>query len=123
VAEYLADLGKQVSLVVPTGIAGWKISIYSSFALKHRLREKNVQLIAGHRLVDYANGRADIADLSVQDGGRALLADSVIAPVSGRPNAPPEIGQTLLNIGDSVSARTALEAVFEGHETALFLQD
>jgi len=28
-----------------------------------------------------------------------------------------------LNIGDSVSARTALEAVFEGHETALFLQD
>lgn len=123
VAEYLADLGKQVSLVVPTGIAGWKISIYSSFALKHRLKEKNVQLIAGHRLVDYANGRADIADLSVQDSVRALQADSVIAPVSGKPNTPPEKGQTILNIGDSVSARTALEAVFEGHETALFLAD
>ena len=33
VAEFLADIGKQVSLIVPTGIAGWKISIYSSFAL------------------------------------------------------------------------------------------
>jgi 2,4-dienoyl-CoA reductase-like NADH-dependent reductase (Old Yellow Enzyme family)/thioredoxin reductase len=123
VAEYLADLGKQVTLIVPTGIAGWKISIYSSFALKHRLRKKNVQLIGGYRLVDFANGRADIADLSVQEGARALQADSVVAPLSGSPNAPPEINRPIYNAGDSISARTALEAVFEGHQTALFLSD
>ena len=48
--------------------------------------------------------------------------DSVIAPISGKPNGPPDKDRTILNIGDSVSARTALEAVFEGHETALFLE-
>ena len=122
VAEFLADIGKQVSLIVPTGIAGWKISIYSSFALKHRLKEKNVQLIPGHRLLNFANGRADIEDLSVHDSTQALLVDSVIAPISGKPNGPPEKNRTILNIGDSVSARTALEAVYEGHETALFLE-
>ena len=122
VAEFLADIGKQVSLIVPTGIAGWKISIYSSFALKHRLKEKNVQLIPGHRLLDFANGRADIEDLSVHNSTQALLVDSVIAPISGKPNGPPDKDRTILNIGDSVSARTALEAVFEGHETALFLE-
>ena len=68
------------------------------------------------------NGRADIEDLSVHNSTQALLADSVIAPISGKPNGPPDKDRTILNIGDSVSARTALEAVFEGHETALFLE-
>ena len=80
------------------------------------------RLIPGHRLLDFANGRADIEDLSVHNSTQALLADSVIAPISGKPNGPPDKDRTILNIGDSVSARTALEAVFEGHETALFLE-
>ena len=123
VAEYLADLGKKVWIVVPTGVVGWKISIYSSFALKHRLKSKNIQILAGHSLATYNNGLATFDDLSIEGETRSFYVDSVVAPVAGLPNAPPEMAfnGSLFNVGDSVSARTALEAVFEGHETALFL--
>ncbi len=123
VAEYLADLGKQVWIVVPTGIAGWKISVYSSFALKHRLKKKNIQIVAGHSLLSFENGIAILDDLSIEGETRSLHVDSVIAPVAGVPNSPPETANeaSIFNVGDSVSARTALEAVFEGHEAALFL--
>ena len=123
VAEYLADLGKQVWIVVPTGIVGWKISVYSSFALKHRLKKKNVQILAGHSLSSFENGLAMLDDLSLENATRDLHVDSIIAPVAGMPRTPPEtLAETsIFNVGDSVSARTALEAVFEGHETALFL--
>ncbi len=123
VAEYLADLGKQVWIVVPTGIVGWKISVYSSFALKYRLRQKNIQIVAGHSLSSFKNGLAILDDLSIEGESRNLQVDSVIAPVAGVPRTPPETlaEASIFNVGDSVSARTALEAVFEGHETALFL--
>ena len=100
-----------------------KISIYSSFALKHRLKSKNIQILAGHSLATYNNGLATFDDLSIEGETRSFYVDSVVAPVAGLPNAPPEMAfnGSLFNVGDSVSARTALEAVFEGHETALFL--
>ena len=125
VAEYLADLGKQVWIVVPTGVVGWKISVYSSFALKHRLKKKNIQIVAGHSLSSFENGLAILGDLSIAGEARSLQVDSVIAPVAGVPHAPPETvaDTSIFNVGDSVSARTALEAVFEGHETALFLDE
>ena len=74
-------------------------------------------------LETYNNGLATFDDLSIEGETRSFHVDSVIAPVAGVPNTPPEIASkgSLFNVGDSVSARTALEAVFEGHETALFL--
>ena len=108
---------------MPTGVVGWKISVYSSFALKHRLKKKNIQIVAGHSLLSFENGLAILGDLSLAGEARSLQVDSVIAPVAGVPHAPPETvaDTSIFNVGDSVSARTALEAVFEGHETALFL--
>ena len=37
VAEYLADLGRQVTIAVPTGVPAWTVSAYSSYALRQRL--------------------------------------------------------------------------------------
>lgn len=121
-AEHLADLGKQVTLLAPSGTPGWTISMYSSFALRHRLREKKVHIIGHHALVDHADGRAILCDLSL-DELFERPATSVIASVPGRPRDGlrtfPGSGDRLhVAIGDCLSARTALEAVFEGHEAA-----
>ena len=123
VAEYFADLGKKVTIVVPTGVLGWKISIYSSFALKRRLREKNVQVISGHRVKSFANGFVEIEDLSLGKVSGSYQTNHVISSLAGSPNVPSEVADmpTIKMVGDSVSARTALEAVYEGHETALLL--
>ena len=121
VAEYLADLGLEVTLVVPTGIAAWKVSVYSSFALRDRLKKKKVRIVGGYRLRHFEAGIAELEDLSLSESVQSVKADSVIAPIASTPNIPPDIGRLIVSVGDSVSARTALEAVYEGHEAALSL--
>jgi len=123
VAEYFADLGKKVTIIVPTGVLGWKISIYSSFALKRRLKEKNVQIILGYRVKSFANGFVEIEDLSLGKVSGSYQTNHVISSLAGSPNVPSEAANmpTIKMVGDSVSARTALEAVYEGYETALLL--
>lgn len=120
-AEHLADLGKRVTLVAPSGTPGWTISMYSSFALRHRLREKNVRIIGHHALIDHAGGRAVLRDLSL-DACSELPASAVIAPLPGKPRdgLRGSWGGDAIHVavGDCLSARTALEAVFEGHEAA-----
>lgn len=123
VAEWLADLGKRVTLITPTGSPGWTISMYSSFALRQRLRDKRVHLIPGQALTDFSAGMVQLTDLSLGQPGALFAADNVVAPLHGWPVALH--GQSVANhsasvvaIGDCQSARTALEAVFEGHEAA-----
>ena len=126
-AEYLADLGKQVTLIVPTGAPAWTVSVYSSYALRHRLREKKVRIIGTHAIRSWAGGKVQLTDLSLNEAGPELAADSVIAPLHGHAddrltseliawrneaNAPVDIRSA----GDCQSPRTALEAVFEGQE-------
>ncbi len=123
VAEWLADLGKSVTLVAPTGTPGWTISMYSAFALRKRLREKGVRVIAGQALADFDGGTVRLTDLSLGAPGLRIAADSVIAPIAARPRRLTGGGLSnpaarRLAIGDCLSARTALEAVFEGHEAA-----
>ena len=82
----------------------------------------------GHKIKTFANGLLELEDLSLGKINGTHQADHVISPMLGTPNVltPPF---NLLEgdfpsfqmIGDSVSARTALEAVYEGHEAALFL--
>ena len=122
VAEHLADLGKDVTLVAPTGTPGWMISMYSSFALRDRLRRKSVRLVGHHALVDHRDGKAILRDLSLEDVERALPASSVIAPLQGQPRlavrdaAETDHTRRQISVGDCLSTRSALEAVFEGHE-------
>ncbi len=126
-AEYLADLGKQVTLIVPTGTPAWTVSVYSSYALRHRLREKQVRIIGTHAIRSWDGEKVQLTDLSLGEAGPELVADSVIAPLHGHAddrltseliawrneaNAPVDIRSA----GDCQSPRTALEAVFEGQE-------
>jgi dimethylglycine catabolism A len=121
VAEYLADLGKDVVLMVPTGAPAWTISMYSVFALTRRLKEKRVKIL-GHRMPEsFLNGRLVARDISTGDTEDIGAFDSVIAPTTGQPND--ELALALRGnaaelhvIGDAMSPRTALEAIFEGHE-------
>ena len=64
-----------------------------------------------------------LTDLSLGEPGARFAADSVIAPLPARPltstwrrgaNHPVPV----FAIGDCQSARTALEAIYEGHEAA-----
>lgn len=123
VAEWLADLGKSVTLVSPAGAPGWTISMYSGFAMRKRLYDKRVRVIQGQALADFRDGTVYLTDLSLGIGGERLAADSVIAPLAARPRMPKDAATDserprTFAVGDCQSARTALEAVFEGHEAA-----
>ncbi len=124
VAEHLADLGKSVTLVAPSGTPGWMISMYSSFALRDRLRRKNVRIIGHHALVDHKDDAVTLCDLSLEGSEIELPATSVVSPLQGQPrvglrdsaDAAGERVWAQISVGDCQSARSALEAVFEGHE-------
>lgn len=123
VAEYIADLGKQVVLMVPTGVPAWTISMYSVYALTKRLRDKRVQVLGQHRPESFVDGRFLARDLSTDEVRDIGKVDSVVAPTTGQPND--ELAHRLRQntarlhvIGDAMSPRTALEAIFEGDELA-----
>ena len=126
VAEYLADLGIKVVLMVPTGAPAWTISMYSVYALTKRLRDKKVQVLGQHRPESFVDGRFLARDLSTDDVKDIGNVDSVVAPTTGQPND--DLAHRLRQntarihvIGDAMSPRTALEAIFEGDETARLL--
>ncbi|MBM3504557.1 MAG: FAD-dependent oxidoreductase [Alphaproteobacteria bacterium] len=124
-AEYLAGLGKEVTIVVPSGVPGTHISMYSSFALRQRLREKRVRIVALQSPEVFAAGHLVLRDLSTGRVGETLSVDSVIAPAVGHPEdslhdelrrrAP---ALPTWAVGDCASPRTALEAIFEAHVAA-----
>lgn len=128
VAEWLADSGHRVTLLAPTGAPGWTISVYSSFAMRHRLKEKGVAIRALHTVAAFDGDAAEIVDLSTGERSVVEGVSAVVAPVHGVPrdglaaeltaafgNRP----VTVRTIGDAEAPRTALEAVYEGHHAAL----
>lgn len=123
VAEYLAGLGKRVTLLVPTGAPAWTIGMYGGFALKRRLKEKGVRTLGLHAPESFLDGQLVARDLSIDEVVDLGAFDAVIAPTSGQPNdalAPMLRGNAarLHIVGDAMSPRTALEAIYEGHEAA-----
>lgn len=124
VAEHLADLGKKVTLVAPSGTPGWMVSMYSSFALRDRLRHKAVRIIGHHALVGHRDGLATLRDLTLEASEIEVPATSVVAPLQGQPRMAvrglADVGNNRTYrqyaVGDCLSTRSALEAVFEGHE-------
>jgi len=125
--EWLADTGRQVTVIAPSGAPGWQVNIYSAYAWRARLRDKHVRII-GHHAVDAFDGTmAALRDLSTGDPGERLHVGAVVAPTHGRPHdglhgalrailAGRNDAPRLRLIGDCASPRSALEAVFEGHE-------
>ncbi|MFN6954074.1 MAG: NAD(P)-binding protein [Acetobacteraceae bacterium] len=127
--EWMADTGRRVVLVAPTGTPGWQVNIYSSYAWRHRLREKGVQILALHAIEawDAAKSRLRLTDLSTGTSIERHDIGAVVAPGHGTPRGALVAGIAALAagrnrapevrlIGDAASPRSALEAVFEGHE-------
>jgi 2,4-dienoyl-CoA reductase-like NADH-dependent reductase (Old Yellow Enzyme family) len=126
--EWLAGTGREVTLIAPTGTPGWQVNIYSSFAWRQRLRQAGVRILALHAIhAWHGPGSAMLADLSTGAIEPCEDFEAVVAPAHGLPrdglvaelramlaghNATP----ALHLVGDCASPRSALEAVFEGHE-------
>jgi hypothetical protein len=126
--EWLAETGRQVSVIAPTGTPGWQVNIYSSFAWRHRLKQRGVRILALQAVQAWDGaGSATLVDLSTGALRSCTEFDAVVAPTHATPrdalaaelrammagrNAAPE----LRLVGDCASPRSALEAVFEGHE-------
>lgn len=126
--EWLAGTGREVTLVAPTGTPGWQVNIYSSFAWRQRLKQAGVRILALRAIhAWHGPGEAVLADLSTGELERRGDIDAVIAPAHGTPRdgLAAELRARLVGghaapsihlIGDCASPRSALEAVFEGHE-------
>ncbi len=124
--EWLADSGRHVTLIVPSGTPGWQVNIYSGFAWRQRLRERSVRILPLKSVTGFADGVLTVQDLSSGAIEPIPRIDTLVAPTHSLPD------DSLLNalqqatagrntpqimaIGDCVSARSALEAVFEGHQ-------
>jgi hypothetical protein len=128
VIEHLADLGKQVTVFTPVAGFAWRATIYSTLSNRKRLRDKGVRLVLLRQLLAYDGQTLTLEDVST---GEVLLEkgfDSVVGAQYGRSDQALELGLKALAAqgqrvnwhlaGDCISARTALEAVYEGHALA-----
>lgn len=126
--EHLADLGKRVSVFTPVGAFAWRTTIYSTLSNRKRLREKGVRIALLRALRGFGAQGLVLEDVST---GETLVEhgfDSLVGVQYGRPESalekalkarlPQAGGPVLRAIGDCLSPRTALEAVYEGHEIA-----
>ena len=124
--EWLADSGRQVTLIVPGGTPGWQVNIYSGFAWRQRLRERSVRILPLKAVTGFADRVLTVQDLTSGASEAIPGIDTLVAPTHSLPddsllnelqlatagrNAP-----QIMAIGDCVAARSALEAVFEGHQ-------
>lgn len=125
--EHLARIGKRVTVIAPTGAPGWHITIYSAYAWRKRLKDLGVRIIGLHTVQRFANGETVLADLSTGALRASREFDSIVAPTHGEPRA--QLATSLLAayadrndrpvirlVGDCQSPRSALEAIYEGHE-------
>ena len=120
--EHLADSGRRVTVLAPAGAPGWQVNIYSGFAWRQRLRDARVRILPLQAAQSWDGRRLVIADLSTGETRTLDDVDAVVAPTHAVPNDAlaqlrPALGNVaFLQIGDCMAARSALEAVFEGHE-------
>jgi 2,4-dienoyl-CoA reductase-like NADH-dependent reductase (Old Yellow Enzyme family)/thioredoxin reductase len=122
-AEHLARIGKAVSVFSPVGAFAWRTTIYSSFANRKRLRDLKVRIHLLRAARDW-----DGWNLVVEDGSTGELEHHAFdACVGAQYNVAEDAlaaqlrahGIDVRAIGDCQAPRTALEAVFEGHELGL----
>lgn len=124
VVEFLCNLGREVTLFVPSGQIAWNVPIYSGFAWRKRVQGSGLKVVALKDIHGFRDGRVILRDAwsgELSDGG---AFDAVVAPSAGSArtdlytavaNAGFMAMERVVTVGDAVSPRTALEAVFEGH--------
>lgn len=123
VAEQLMASGREVALVTPAGSPGWGIVPYSLYGLMHRFREHAVRMLPMRKLVSFDGGELRIADaisgLTETAGifDHVVVVDNNVACDEHRAWFDDE-PVSRHSIGDCLAPRSAVEAVFEGHELA-----
>lgn len=125
-AEHLARLGKRVTVFVPVGAYSWRTTIYSTLANRKRLRELKVRLALLRAVRDWDGTTLTVEDLSTGESERlggfsAVVAAQYNAAEDSLQGALTAEGIAWRAIGDCLAPRTALEAVYEGHELGLAL--
>jgi|TARA_Y100000780_G_scaffold194503_1_gene183786 hypothetical protein len=120
VVEHIADLGADVTYLTPVAGYAWKITRYSKTAITSRLREAGVGIRVLRAGLSFIGNEFTVEDLSTGKT-ECITVDAVIA--AGNPAARTDqyeriavsgIGVTL--VGDCLAPRSALEAVYDGHE-------
>lgn len=122
--EWLAGTGRAVTLIAPTGTPAWQVNIYSSFAWRARLKALGVRILPMQQVLGWDGaGTTTLLDLPTGERRETRDFDAVIAPTHAAPRdallAALTVrgwGARLRVIGDAAAPRSALEAVFEGHE-------
>ena len=119
--EWLAASGRKVTILAPTGTPAWLVNIYSSFAWRARLRDKSVRILPLHTAESLTDGTLHLRDLSTGEPVTIEGVTALIAPTHATPDdalAAALQGHIEIHLaGDAAAARSALEAIFEGHET------
>jgi len=123
-AEHLARAGRKVEVFVPVAAFAWRTTIYSTLANRRRLRELGVRISLLRAARSWDGRSLAVEDLSTGEVEARAGFDSVVAADYNRAedgllHALEAAGLPVRAIGDCQAPRTALEAVFEGHELGL----
>lgn len=121
--EYLADLGRSVTVFTPASAFAWRTTIYSTLGTLKRLRDRKVRIALLRKVHRWDGALLAVEDVSTGEveevpGFTGLVVarhrtarDSLLADLKAR-------GVRVRAIGDCLAPRTALEAVYQGHEAA-----
>jgi 2,4-dienoyl-CoA reductase-like NADH-dependent reductase (Old Yellow Enzyme family)/thioredoxin reductase len=121
-ADYLSEMGKEVTLVEMLEEIATDLVVHLKHYLSRRLAEKGVTLLTSTKVKELGKGYALVEDAS---GTRKIDGfDTIVLAVGSKPDdriAKSLEGKVseLYVIGDASEPREALEAVYEGEETAL----
>jgi mycofactocin system FadH/OYE family oxidoreductase 2 len=120
VAEFLADLGKQVEVVTPYAFVGLKLPTVSLAGAHRRLREKHIRFTALTRLRGVRDGRVILADAYTGEEEARAGVDAIVLATGSR--ATDDLYRvlrgrvaTLYRVGDCVAPRTGVDAIRDGH--------
>jgi len=121
-ADYLSEMGKEVTLVEMLEEIAADLVVHLKHYLSLRLGEKGVTILTSTKVKELGKGYALVEDAS---GTRKIDGfDTIVLAVGSKPDD--RIAKSLEGkvpelhvIGDASEPREALEAVYEGEETAL----
>lgn len=124
VMEQLMASGRQASLITPSGSPGWGIVPYSLYGLMHRFRENSVRMHPMRKLVTFEHDVLTIADtisgVAEQAGefDHLVIVDHNVARNEHAEWFRSDSSHSWRAIGDCLAPRSAIEAIYEGHEVA-----
>jgi len=123
--EHIASTGRDVTLYSPTGLIAANVPIYSSYGWRQRVVDSGVKMKALFSIHGHDGARLQIRDVWSGDVVDAGDCDTVVAPTQGGSSTSlykaimasrKNNAAAIVTVGDALSPRTALEAVFEGHQ-------